>query len=406
MVFFTIVILFCVIVSAMQPVPHHNHFWTWYWPWGFASRGFVLHNEPLDIVTGAFGHFLSLWTGVTSIVFSITGFESIAISAPENADMTKYEITKIATRKLLIRISILYILCAFVGGLNVPYDDPNLAAIESSIVISGANSVFTLTAVRNHLKGWPSFFNGFFIFSATSCGINALYISSRMLHALASIDEAWPRFARKLRARLEETSSGGVPYNTIFVSWLFGFLGFLGMRSYPSIILGRMATNAVVSDLIVYAVICLTYTVFFRKIRANAQNERLETNYAYDRNHSGYPYRTHFQVFRAWYGFVFCVLLILFNGWRSFVHPFGPGDFVASYISIPIFVLLICAYHVQTDGWYPWRWRRHASYELNRPAPKVTFDPRRRGKWPTMKEGEPTSQKAKKILGWVWVWLR
>lgn len=124
--FISFLIVFNVVLSGMQIVKHNNHFWTWNAPWGFTSRGMVIHPTTTDatnpdaMVTGDAGHFLGLWTAITTCVFSFVGFEAIAVTAPENKDLEKYETIKIATKKLSMRISILYILGTFVGGLNVP----------------------------------------------------------------------------------------------------------------------------------------------------------------------------------------------------------------------------------------------------------------------------------------------
>lgn len=173
---------------------------------------------------------------ITSGFFSFVGFETIAITAPENKDLEKHETIKLASKKLTLRITILYLLCTFAGGLNVPRDDPNLINIQINSVRAGQNSIYVLAAVRNHLRGFPSFFNGFFIFSATTCGINSLYNSSRLLHALASIPEAWPLWSQNWRRRLERTTSRGVPLGTVTVSWCFGLISFLGIKQFPSIV--------------------------------------------------------------------------------------------------------------------------------------------------------------------------
>ena len=235
-------ILFNVVLSALQrvSVPNNNHFWTWNKPYGFASDKLIVHPsteaDPGVVIGGSPGQFLALWTGITSGFFSFVGFETIAITAPENKDLEKHETIKLASKKLVIRITILYLLATFAGGLNVPRDDPNLINIQINSVRAGQNSIFVLAAVRNHLRGFPSFFNGFFIFSATTCGINSLYNSSRLLHALASIPEAWPIWAQNWRRRLERTTSRGVPLGTVTVSWCFGLISFLGIRQFPSIV--------------------------------------------------------------------------------------------------------------------------------------------------------------------------
>jgi amino acid transporter len=53
----------------------------------------------------------------------------------------------------------------------------------------------------------------------------------------------------------------------------------------------------------------------------------------YNRDAATFPYRSHWQYLRAWYGVVACGLMAFFNGWRS-ISPFSGGDFVASYISV------------------------------------------------------------------------
>ena len=55
---------------------------------------------------------------------------------------------------------------------------------------------------------------------------------------------------------------------------------------------------------------------------------------AYDReNRTRYPYKSHWQYVRAFYGMIFCGLMAFFNGWRS-IDPRAWDDFVASYISV------------------------------------------------------------------------
>lgn len=411
MLFISGMILFNVVLSAMQRVPHGNHFWTWNKPYGFATESLVVHapsaNSPGTIITGPEGQFLALWTALTTGVFSFIGFETIAITAAENKDLEKHETIKLATKKLTIRISLLYTLCTFAGGLNVPYTDINLYNIDINSVRAGENSIYVLAAVRNHLRGWPNFFNGFFIFSATTSGINALYNSSRLLHALASIPEAWPLWAQSWRRRLERTTSRGVPLATVTVSWLFGLLAFLAVKEFPSVVLGRITNNAVVSELIVYTVICLSYIQFYHRIKVAAEDHTLENRSAFNRDDKQYPYRTHGQLFRAYYGFVFCTLLILFNSWRSFVTPFSKPDFVVSYIGIVAFFALTAAYHVKSDGWNPLKWRRNASMQIQRPPPKVVVPGRRRG---ALELPNPkvtwTEENVKAFVNWIWVWLK
>ncbi|KAF2274286.1 uncharacterized protein EI97DRAFT_435372 [Westerdykella ornata] len=412
MTFISGLIVFNVIISAIQLVPHGNHFWTWNKPYGFSSESLVVHpSHDVDtgvVLRGEQGRFLALWTAIVAALFSFVGFETIAITAAENKDLEKHETIKLATKKLTLRITILYVLGTFVGGLNVPYNDPNLINIQISSIRAGQNSIFVLAAVRNHLRTWPSLFNAFFIFSATTSGINSLYNSSRLLHALASIPEAWPLWAQNFRRRLERTTSRGVPLGTVTASWAVGLIAFLAVKPFPSLVLGRITNNAVVSELIAYAVICLSYIQFYHRIKAAAEDHTLENRSAFNRDDKQYPYRTHGQLFRAYYGFLFCLLLIVFNNWRACVSPFSTADFVSSYVGIPAFFALVAAYHVRSDGWNPLKWRRNASMQIQRPPPKVVVPGRRRGHlvYPNPKEPVWNEENLRALVAFIWGWMK
>jgi yeast amino acid transporter len=122
----------------MQKVHHDNHFWTWNKPWGFSSDGMVVHpshdSDSGIILRGDVGHFASLWTATAASLFSFVGFETIAITAPENKDLERHETIKLATKKLSIRITILYVLGTFVGGLNVPCKHSPSLANRTSLI--------------------------------------------------------------------------------------------------------------------------------------------------------------------------------------------------------------------------------------------------------------------------------
>lgn len=227
-------IMFNLILNARQIVPHATRFWTYNEPYSFISQNYTL-NAAGDVIRGSSGRFLGMWSGMTTTIFSLIGFETVAITAAENRDLQNHETIKLATRKISLRIILLYTLCVFTVGLNVPYTDPNLRDLTVNSIHSGQDSAFILAAVRNHIRSWPNFFNGFFIFSATTSGISSLYISSRVLHALASVPEAWPawRFVESFRLKLRRTVHG-VPLVAVFVSWCFGCLAFLSSNPSPA----------------------------------------------------------------------------------------------------------------------------------------------------------------------------
>lgn len=206
-------------------------------PYGFFSRNATTASTTETYTyTGDTGRLVGMWTALSTIFFSLQGFFTVAITAAENKDLERDESIKLATRKISLRVILLYTLFVFTAGLNIPYDDQNLRDYSINSIRRGQYSAIMIGCVRGHITGLPHFFNAFFIFSACTTGINSLYISSRLLHALANIQNVWPRigWVNSIKSRLEKTTTKGVPAAAVFVSWLFGLLGFLASKPFPS----------------------------------------------------------------------------------------------------------------------------------------------------------------------------
>jgi yeast amino acid transporter len=234
MLFIILMIILNVVLQIIQPV-QRGPFWTYNDPYSFASRNITLPNG--HVVTGDAGRLGGMFEAMTTCLFGMIGFETVAITAAENKDLRTEETMKIATRKISLRIITLYTLATFTVGLNVPYTYP---LIQDNSVISfgyGKNSPFLISTVLNRLRHWPYFINDFIIFSATTAGANGIYNASRTLHALASIPDAWPDWKpiQSFRRRLERTSYG-VPHAAVICSWMFGLLGFLANNSHSQLV--------------------------------------------------------------------------------------------------------------------------------------------------------------------------
>jgi len=227
MLYLSLICIFNVALHAMRP-DNKEAFWTWNAPYSGASQSFTLHNG--SVVTGDAGRLLGMWDAITHGLFGLVGFETIAIAAAENADRPRQETVKLATRKISLRIILLYALCTFTAGLNVPYTYPLLQSKETLSISYGQSSIFVIAPVLGRLTGWPLFFNHFMIFTATTAGTMAIYNASRTLHALALIEEVWPASATRFRQWLATTSRHyGVPKHAVLVCGAFGSLGFVAV---------------------------------------------------------------------------------------------------------------------------------------------------------------------------------
>ncbi|KAK0715434.1 amino acid permease-domain-containing protein [Lasiosphaeris hirsuta] len=433
--FIVALILINTILNARQE-GHESRFWTYQYPYGFSTREFIV-KAPVDadpvVWTGSLGTVAALWTAMVTSFWSLMGWDVILLTAPENHDLAREETVKLSSRKIALRVMLLYALAVFTVGLNVPYDDEGLRNLTINGITGGQTSAFVLAAIRGHVRFLPHFLNGFFIFSATTTGINSLYASSRLLHAIASLRDAWPRWGwvQSIRSRLEYTRLG-VPMNAVFASWSVAFLAFLSTKPQSAEILGRLTTVASTATLIVYALNCYTFLLFFNELEHVVAGERdtelhitgsPELRNQYRRSHNRrYPYHSHGQWLRALYGLVFSVLMIFFQGWRSVVPPFSASDFVASYISIAIFIVLTAAYFFKTRGFDPAGWHIRAErfdglgsigpvvvsdpHDPRRPACSICGMAHRRGQivWP---EGRGHyGQKSLAVVEWVWTWMK
>jgi len=298
----------------------------------------------------------------------------------------------------------------------VPYTYPTISDYHVISYGNGENSAFVVSAVLNRVPVLPIVINDFFIFTALTCGINGCYNASRTLHALASDAEAWPDWApvQALRVRLERTSYG-VPHVCVVVSWMFGWLAFLGANPNSGIVLGRMIRTVTISILIVFGVNCLAFLEYYKCIQKAASGaddtmddkDDPEVRSLYDRNAPTYPYKSHGQWLRACYGLLGCFLLILFNGWRSLTYPRSAADFLGCYICILIFALFVVLYQVKFHGLNPLDWRRRASKDLRNPRPLVVNSEKRRGRL-NLEDTDDlfTMANLRALRTWIWVWLQ
>ncbi|KAH7012829.1 amino acid permease-domain-containing protein [Ilyonectria destructans] len=418
MLFIIILIFFNVIIHIQQPVKH-GAFWTYNEPYSFAARNMTLPNK--EVVEGGAGRLLGVWEAMTTCLFGMIGFETIAITAAENKHLRTEETVKIATRKISLRIITLYTLATFTVGLNVPYTYPT---IVDHAVISfgfGQNSAFVVSPVINRLRIWPYFINDFIIFSATTAGANGLYNASRTLHALASIHEVWPSWGpvQALRRRLERTSYG-VPHAAVVFSACFGLMGFLACNPDSQKILGRMVRCCVIAMMITYGLVAASFIAFYKSLKDAAAGQSREVvdiynplvKQLYDRSHPRYPYRSHGQYLRAYYAVFACSLFVIFNGWRTFITPVSIEDIFGCYIAILLMVVITIMYQIKFWGWNPRKWRRRVSdNRLERPQPMTAESNPRRGQLTLVAAGEMADgprrvENTKRFGKWLLVWLK
>ncbi|KAK2748080.1 hypothetical protein FQN55_004631 [Onygenales sp. PD_40] len=406
-IFITLIIVMMVILDVMQPRGdsyYNKPVSTRYWdsPYSFFAPHYTVRDDNGDaqrLVKGSIGTFLGVWTTFTNVIFSYVGMDIVAATAAESKALADAESMKMAARKLSIRVVTLYSFAMLTSSFLVPYDHPFLNGDGQS---ASSRSIFVIAVVEAGLPAAAHFFNAMFLFSAFTCTINSMYVASRVLHTLALRDQTGPEFITR---RLRQCHSG-VPLRAVIVTAAMMCLAYLGPSGASGKRLTELSSNCTVSCLIVYIVICATYLGFFKtlndvKLYGNTSEAQAA---CYDRNHPRYPYKSHGQWLKACYGMVTCIILVIFNGVSAFLdNPFGIRGFIASYIALPVFALLIVGYKITKHGFRFSHWGPERSNDL-RNCVQVSSE-KRKGRLEFPEDGF-TRENLREFVKWLWVWTK
>ncbi|KAF2998374.1 hypothetical protein E8E14_006382 [Neopestalotiopsis sp. 37M] len=295
------------------------------------SIGFRYWHDPgawynYNGITGSTGHFLGFLSAFVNASFSFIGVETVVITAAESINPHR-AIPKAADR-VTYRIGFFYILGALLISLVV---DPRNADLVSGT--GNANSSPWVIAMKEAgISVLPSIVNACILISAWSAGSSYCWVGSRMIVAMTTDHQLPQVFGR--------TTKKGVPWVAVIVAWLFGPLAYLSLGSGgPSQAFTWLLNLSTVAGLIAWATLCACYIRFHRALKVQGV----------DRN--TFPWKSPFQPFTAWFGFIGSTVITLVAGFPVFLAGnWSTADFMASYIGIPIFIIPIIVWKVCTKS--------------------------------------------------------
>ncbi|MBA4217451.1 MAG: amino acid permease [Proteobacteria bacterium] len=285
-------------------------------------------NWHLQDGKGGEAPFLGGWTAVLLVFlvagFSFQGTEGVGLAAAETADPAR-NVPK-AIGNVFWRILIFYIGAMLVVGTLIPFTDPNLLKGDAD---GAAYSPFTIVFSKiPHIGAYAANLMNFVILSAVlSAGNSSLYVSSRMLQALAERGQA-PQMFRRINAR-------GVPVAAVWATGLVGALAFfasiVGAQKFYQLLYNASG----LTGFIIWLGIAICH-LRFRKAWV-AQGRPL----------SELKFRARFFPWAPWAAVVLFVVVIfganigVFQAegfsWSDWTTWF---DFVSSYITIPLAIAL------------------------------------------------------------------
>lgn len=272
------------------------------------------------MVDGNTGKFLGYWHAFISAGFAfITSPELIAIAAGETV-APRRNIPK-AARRFVVRLAIFYGISSLLIGVLVPSNDKRLLgasnASASPFVIGILNAGIP---ILNHI------INAAILTSAWSAGNSFLYSGSRVLYSM-SLNKQAPKF-------FAITNRRGVPYVAVLFTWAFGLLAYLNVSNTGATVFGWFVSISTISGFIAWIVVTITYLRFRRAMEYNGLLHTL-------------PYRTPLQPYATWVVLFLLVLLTLTNGFQVFFpSEWNVSDFLAAYITLPLFVALYLGHKI------------------------------------------------------------
>lgn len=287
---------------------------------GQRSIGF----QNWTLASGEAGQHAPFVGGLTAVLlvflvagFSFQGTEAVGLAAAETQNPAK-SVPK-AIHNVFWRILLFYIGSIFVVGSLIPFTDPNLLKGDESIAFSPFTIVFQQIPRFGYYAA--NMMNFVILSSVLSCGNSSLYVSSRMLHAMAHSGKA-PRF-------FGGTNRRGVPVAAVWATGLVGALAFLASAVGGQKIYQILYNASGLTGFLIWLGIAICHLRFRRAWLA--QGRRLED----------LKFRSRFYPYGPWIAVVLFVVVLLGANIGVFQTPvFSWFDFITSYAILPVFLVL------------------------------------------------------------------
>ncbi|CCC71753.1 hypothetical protein NCAS_0I00850 [Naumovozyma castellii] len=259
------------------------------------------------------GYFQGFFICLIQASFTIAGGEYISMLAGE-IEIPRRVLPR-AFKQVFMRLTILFLgSCLCVGILCSPNDSSLTAAINEAR--PGAGSSPYVIAMNNlGIRILPDIVNITLITAAFSSGNAYTYCSSRTLYGMA-LDG----YAPKIFTRCNKQ---GVPIYAVGVSLLWAFISLLQLNSNSAIVLNWLINIITASQLINFAILCITY-LFFRRAYLLQKDKLPEL-----------PFKSWWQPYTAIFGLVCAMVMMIVQGYTVFFPKnWNVQDFLFCYLMI------------------------------------------------------------------------
>ena len=249
--------------------------------------------------------------------FSFSGTEAIGVAAGESENPTK-NIPR-AVRTVFWRILLFYVLAIVIISFLIPYTNESL---QDSTVMA---SPFTLVFEKAGLAFAASAMNAVILTSVLSAGNGCLYVTSRIMYAMAQDGQA-PQFLAKVNKR-------GVPVRALVATAIIGMLAFLASIFGDGAVYVWLMNSVGITTFIFWLGIAVSH-YRFRKAYV-AQGHSLED----------LPYRAKWFPYGPLFAIALCLFILLGQNLEGFITGnINLASVLAAYIGLPTFLGLWLGY--------------------------------------------------------------
>lgn len=299
--FLVLVIVSLVITLGGAPNCDRIGFKYWIDPGPFAK-----YND----ITKSKGQFFGLFRAFIDAIFSFIGMETVVVTASESVNPHR-SITK-AVKRVIYRILYFNVLGAFLLGLTISSTDPDLIddlgeSMASPFIVAMKNAGVEVV---------PSIINVCILFSAWSSCSGYLYVTARMIIAMA-VDRHVPQIFSRV-------SRWGVPYFAVMASFVLSLLSYVCLADRSLTWLKDIST---MTGLLAWMTLCICFIRYEQACRAQGMNR------------NNLDFKSRFQPYSAYIGAIGCALIILLSGIKVLSGKWTAVNFVTNYAGVIVYVV-------------------------------------------------------------------
>ncbi|KAJ5992217.1 Amino acid/polyamine transporter I [Penicillium sp. IBT 35674x] len=308
-------------VIALGGGPDHDPrgFRFWYTPGVFDMFGARVNHGLLE-------KFLETCATMSSATFAFIGSErsGIMVRAPNE----RKAISR-AIKHTFYRVLVFHLLGITLLGMLVPRDSIRLAFAHDSTK-GAAASPFVAAIYLSGIAVVPDILNGCILLSVLSIANYDLYLATKAMCDL-SLKRRAPSF-------LLYTNRRGVPVYALAVSSTVATLAYVNVAKDSRLVFGYLVDMVTMLGLLVWVSILITHIAFVRARKAQGILDEALT------------FRARFGLAGTWLGLVLCLFISMTMILGAFAFDrngklmFNYQSAVASFVGLPIFMILIVGY--------------------------------------------------------------